>query len=173
LERESLFHFNRYYLLSTLVLSVVVPLIPMDIFTNQVIFEPPASAVQLMDRGIQARYTIALLPEPILPENFKWGALLAGEYILICVGLLFRFGSDILWLVKQIRTNEVRNAGGITLVLLESPTPPHSFLNFVFLDKTEYLNGNVERDIVAHERAHVMQRHSLDIMLVEFLKVLF
>ena len=173
LEREKMFGFNRYYLLGTLLLSVVLPLIPVEIFTNQVLFEPPASAAQLAEKGIQARYTVALVPEPVLPESFEWAWVLAAAYFFVSFGFLVRFGRNVLRLIGQSRRNEILHKEGMALVLVESPTLPHSFLKYIFLNKTEYLSGHVAREIIAHERAHVRQWHSLDILLVELMKVLF
>jgi TonB family protein len=46
---------------------------------------------------------------------------------------------------------------------------PHSFLNYVFIYKEDYVKGNIEKEIFNHELAHVRQRHSLDILFIELI----
>jgi hypothetical protein len=48
---------------------------------------------------------------------------------------------------------------------------PHTFLQFVFLNKYEYEQGRIENEILKHELTHVKQRHSIDILLLEFLLI--
>ncbi|WP_240469908.1 M56 family metallopeptidase [Cyclobacterium sp. SYSU L10401] len=50
---------------------------------------------------------------------------------------------------------------------------PHSFLNYIFLNAEEYINGNIQREILIHELAHVRQKHSWDIIFFEIIQVLF
>lgn len=173
LEREKMFRFNRFYLLGGLVVSILLPLIPLEILVVQPLFSPPPAAVALAERGIQARYAVALLPEPTLPQTFQWTYLMGIGYLMIGGTLLFRFGKNILRLMQRIRGCEVRKLDGIRAVLVDSPTLPYSFLTYVFLPKATYLQGTLEREVLDHERAHVRQWHSLDILFVEFLKVLF
>lgn len=173
LEREKMFRFNRFYLLGGLIASVALPLIPLEILVVQHHFSPPPSAVALAERGIQARYAVALLPEPTLPQSFQWTYLLGIGYLIIGGTLLFRFGKNILRLLQRIRGCEVIKLDGIRAVLVDSPTLPYSFLKYVFLPKAAYLQGTLEREVFDHERAHARQWHSLDILFVELLKVLF
>jgi bla regulator protein BlaR1 len=172
LEREKMFHFNRFYLLGSLVVSVVLPLIPMEIFIGQALFSPPPD-VSLGDQAIPGRFSVPLVPEPTLPTGFPWFWLLGIGYLMIGGTLLFRFGKNILGLMNRIRTCELIQVGDTRLVLVDSPTLPHSFLQYVFLPKATYLQGTLEREILDHERAHVRQWHSLDILFVEILKVIF
>ncbi|MPR31976.1 M56 family metallopeptidase [Salmonirosea aquatica] len=173
LEREKMFRFNRFYLLGTLMLSLVLPWVPLEILVAQNLFTPPPAAVALAEQGIQARYTVALISEPDLSQSFQWSWLVGTLYVLVSGGLLFRFSRNIIRLVQSIRTHEVRGLEKMKLVLVNEPTLPHSFLNYVFLSKGTFLQGTLEREILDHERAHVRQLHTLDILLIEFLKVIF
>lgn len=70
LEREKMFRFNRLYLLGTLLLSVVLPLVPIEIFIGQAIFSPPSDVVSLAEQGIPGRFIVPLVSEPALPAGF-------------------------------------------------------------------------------------------------------
>jgi bla regulator protein blaR1 len=172
LEREKMFRFNRYYLLGSLVLSVAIPLVPMEIFIGHALFSPPPH-MSLGDQAIPGLFSVPLVPEPNLPQSFQGAYLLSIVYLAIGGTLLFRFCKNILRLVKRLQGCEVRELEQIRVVLVDSPTLPHSFLKYVFLPKANYLQGILEPEILDHEYAHVRQWHSLDILFVEFLKVLF
>jgi hypothetical protein len=43
----------------------------------------------------------------------------------------------------------------------------------LFLNKKEYENGNIEIEILIHENAHIQQKHSYDILLMEILQTVF
>ena len=59
------------------------------------------------------------------------------------------------------------------LVLIEKDVIPHSFLNNIFLNKKHYLEGRIEKEILAHELAHVKQYHSFDILLAQSFQCIF
>ena len=64
-----------------------------------------------------------------------------------------------------------RRHDGLRVVVCGHPGESFSFFNFVFLNKTQIPNGDFDR-ILAHELAHVRQRHSIDILFAEFLTVI-
>lgn len=173
LEREKMFRFNRFYLLSSLLVSVVLPLVPIEIFIGKAIFSAPSDVVSLAEQVIPGRFTVPLVSEPALPTEFPWLWALGVGYLIIGSTLLFRFGKNIFRLVQRIRGSEVKRLAGVDVVLVDGPTLPHSFLTYVFLPKATYLQGTLEREVLDHERAHVRQWHSLDILFVEILKILF
>jgi hypothetical protein len=60
---------------------------------------------------------------------------------------------------------------GATLVLTKDNMLPHSFLNYIFIDKQKFEQGTIEKEILQHELTHVNQKHSIDILLVELVMV--
>jgi bla regulator protein blaR1 len=170
LEREKTFRFNRYFLLGSLLLSVGLPLVPIEIFTEQAFFAPSVAAAELAERGIQARYTVALAPQPTLPDDTLWPWVLGLAYALVSGALLVRLSRNLYQLLQRIRRHEVVPERGLRLVLLDHCPLPHSFLHYVFVERGTYRQGGLEQEILDHERAHVQQGHSLDILLVEVLK---
>ena len=71
----------------------------------------------------------------------------------------------------MVRKNQVIQAGGSKLVLLDKPVSPHTFLHYIFLSKDEYSRQAIEPEIIDHESTHVKQKHSLDILLLELVQV--
>ncbi len=173
LEREKMLRFNRFYLLGSLILSLVLPLIPLEILLQNPVFPPPPDALAASQTSGVHAYPVQLLPQMDGPENFSWVGLLGVVYLAVGAWLLVRFGKNLSMLVSRIRSHAIEKYEGLNLVLLDVPTVPHSFLNNVFVSKIDFLDETLEREIMEHERAHAQQLHSLDILFIEFLKVIF
>ncbi|NER19135.1 M56 family metallopeptidase, partial [Spongiivirga citrea] len=50
---------------------------------------------------------------------------------------------------------------------------PHTFLNYIFINKAEYEQDKINEELLLHEYEHVKQKHSYDILFVEFLQLFF
>lgn len=62
-------------------------------------------------------------------------------------------------------------SGQFTFVLLPEGSASFSFFNWVFLDKSLIENDSDSNQIIVHEKIHSNQKHSIDILLVEFLLI--
>ena len=59
------------------------------------------------------------------------------------------------------------------MVLLDEKTLPHTFLNTIFINKSDYENRNIEDEFYTHELTHVAQKHTLDVLFIEIIKCVF
>lgn len=174
------FRWMRYYLLLSLVLPLLLPLIPWTSFT----FWPQGSAMHLEGLGQNVNTSItywlyelpetrANLPEeehPISPPAM----LLGGIYLL---GVLFYasvLGQHLYRIRQLIRTGQKEKQNGNWLVWLEGDAAPCSFFNYLFLGK-RCLNMEEEEleKVKQHELVHIGQRHSLDLLMLELINVFF
>jgi hypothetical protein len=99
--------------------------------------------------------------------------ILIGIYGMAVVALLIRFAKNSLHISHLVTKNTIVNYQDTKLVLIDEEVTPHSFLNYVFINKDAYQSGGVEPQIICHEQAHVRQLHSLDVIFVELLQVVF
>ncbi|PHR87143.1 MAG: peptidase M56, partial [Leeuwenhoekiella sp.] len=169
LEQTAAHNFKRIYLLGSLVLALTLPLIsfsytvevePQTVVAESAVFEP-------------AVFTEAPVAAPVA-EPTNW--LLIGLGIVYVAGVLlfgFRFLRNLIRLRQKITRNEKVQAKSHINVLLVGKVVPHSFLKFIFLPKTEFKTNSIAPEILAHEQAHVTQKHTWDILAVEFLQVIF
>ncbi|RZL39471.1 MAG: hypothetical protein EOO96_00525, partial [Pedobacter sp.] len=72
-----------------------------------------------------------------------------------------------------ISKNEKIKTTDYTIVLVAKHKTPYSFLKYIFLNKEDYLNNGLEKEILKHEEAHVLQKHTFDILFLELLKIVF
>lgn len=165
LEREKMHKFNRFYLLTILVLSFGIPLIT---FTSVV--------------EIESTITLSNNINPILPANFEGiieeptnrGAMILGLFY----GLGFFFFSSIfikncVQLYLKVSTNERQKTKTSVQVLLQKNVIPHTFLKYIFLEKKALENNEIPTEVLLHEEAHVAQKHSLDVLFIELLQIMF
>jgi TonB family protein len=164
LEREKIYRFNRFYLLFSIVFSLIVPLITIKI--RQAVSLIPETVYQPVG-SIQDTFSQQTLPS--VNESITPGNIFLLVYITVTLFLLCRFIINIFVLFTKIRNNDTFPYHGAKLVLIKDNHVPHSFLNYVFIYKEDYDKGNIEKEIFSHEMAHVKQRHSIDILLIEFI----
>lgn len=165
--------FNRFYLLFALVFSGIAPKISIELpAMNDV--EPyvvssslPSALMPRFEPSPAAEATFLTDSQTPLPiEVLFWGI-----YFIITAFFLVRFIKNIVAIVLKIRQNQIIKTDELNIVLIPQKTMPHSFLNYVFMNIADYENRNVEREIWCHERVHVVQKHSFDVLFVEILAV--
>ncbi len=95
-------------------------------------------------------------------------------YIIATVSLLFllRMLVSLIYLATRIRISKRVVIEGCTVLPVKKRVAPFSFFGCVFIPE-ELLSGPELKQIILHERAHIRKWHSLDLIFVEALTVLF
>jgi len=186
LAKESMFRFNRFFLIFALCFSLIVPFLPMPFgnhLKENLFSEPTVELTKPEKATIQTtvpsqpldveQKAIAVSTSDRAASSLNWNAIFLGIYFL---GLLFftsRFIYQMAQLMRLTRNNPTIKENDCTYVLLSHKTLPFTFLHFLFVEKESFLSQSIEKEILFHEMAHIRQKHSWDILLVEFLKVVF
>lgn len=164
LRNENLYLFNWFYLLFSLVFSLVVPFITIKIIAAQA----PVLGQQIIERSV-----VTIMNNPVhqqllqAPGHSSHPDIWLALYAAIAVILLLRFARNLYQISQTISCNMVVDGNDAKLVLLDDEVTPHSFLKYIFLNKKDYHNALIEPEIICHEQAHVKQLHSLDMLLIE------
>ena len=162
MEKEKMYRFNRFYLLSSLLLSYVIPFITITIEAPETKAEtnPPL----IIEEAAQQINFI----QPV-QESFNWMNILWAVYILITLFLLIK---SILALLKINRTKgEKRIYQNYNMVLTKDDVSPFSFWNTIYLGKSYIKNGTVDPRIFLHEKSHLDQKHSIDLIITELFRI--
>lgn len=167
LEREKMHQFNRFYLLGSIVISLVIPFVTFEII--EIIPVTQSTELQIIDTIPSSSSNETIIEEKInyLP------IILWSLYILISSILIIRFARNIWKLISKAISNPKVKYKNAKLVLLDEKTLPHTFLNFIYINFEDYNNRNIEDELYTHELVHVSQKHTLDILFIEVLKVIF
>ncbi|AZQ42851.1 M56 family metallopeptidase [Nonlabens ponticola] len=162
LENTSWHRFKRFYLLGSVVASAIVPLIvvrtiviPVQIYQTPVIPEFEYVETTVAETGFQ----------------IDWMMVLMAIYIIGTLIMATRLALNLRNLRVQ-PTDEITEYKNYQLVLRSLIEVPHSFLNKIYASRKNYHAGRIPEVVLDHEKAHLDQKHSLDILFIEALIVL-
>ncbi len=167
LEKENMHYIKRFYLISSVIFSLTIPLVTFT-YQTDIVFDTPG-----LD---QPTPTVMALPDEISEIKpsvdyrslFLWSIYGLGVLIfgIRCIKNLVR-------LTKKIKINDQLKESSHTNVLVNDSIIPHTFLKFIFLPKKEYKENKIPEEVLQHEKTHVIQKHTLDILFIEILQVIF
>jgi TonB family protein len=163
LRKDTFFKTNRFFLISSLLLSSVLPfidpgfLLPAREQMMFVLLDP----LVISPEGIQAS----------LEEYSGIYQIIAAVYLTGVVIFSIRFLYQIGQLVVLVRQFGITRSQGMLMVFTNKNFSPFSFFNLIFISG-EDVDAEESGKIIAHERIHIRQWHSLDLVLLEFITIL-
>lgn len=169
LSKENIPVFKRYFLLFGILFSVIISLVSI---------EPNAQIPETISRiSINSQIQEITSSEPVLPiseykdqSHIKW--FLYGIYFFITLPLLIRYIHNVRRLIRLKKNNRLCICKGYKIVILEQDISPFSFLKTMFISQKDYNGATINKEVLVHELAHINQKHSIDILLIEFLQVI-
>ncbi|CAA9294938.1 MAG: Ferric siderophore transport system, periplasmic binding protein TonB [uncultured Cytophagales bacterium] len=160
LHRETFFGFNRWYLLGSVILAAVLPLVQF------------AAPVSLYTMPVIQLDAIAPLRDPGNARHVDWPGLLGKLYATGVVLLAGRFLYRLYQLRKLARQLPGEPREGYRLLYTGGRVPTFSFLGWLFWNETEALSETEKNQVLRHEEAHIRQRHSVDVLALEIAGIL-
>lgn len=166
LSNDSFFKRNRLWLVGSLLLPWIVPLITMPVWMKKMLFTDMGATVPLhtfVSAGQMNTDTVQTTNHFSLSIEF-FGIVLYGLISLVFLVRLFYGYASILSLKKSA---ECKSYKGFSLAVLpDSKLGPFSFFRTIFIPK-ELEKSRESRLILEHEKAHCAGWHSIDLTLVE------
>ncbi|MBM1105668.1 M56 family metallopeptidase [Aurantibacter crassamenti] len=171
LEKENMHVFKRFYLIGSLVLSLAIPAL---VFTEYIIVSSTPTINELVPIGVQQN-TNAEFEKTQNTESFvlNYEPIL---WIIYALGLFFfgyKFFKNLFRIVHRIKRNPKYKNASFIQVLLQEKIVPHTFFNYIFLNKTKFETNTIPKEVLLHEETHARQKHSTDVLLIEMLQVVF
>ncbi|MEC5164928.1 hypothetical protein RCH18_000651 [Flavobacterium sp. PL11] len=163
LENEKIHQFNRFYLLFAVVFSLSIPFLTIEII-QEITTKASLQNLFVNENGIATSITES--------TNY-WLIALYNIYGFVTSILLFRFIRNIFKLHLKAKSAVTIKHKSAQLALIGEKTLPYTFLNNIFVYETAYKNREIEDELYTHELIHVTQKHTLDILFIETLKVIF
>ncbi len=166
LSRDKHFRFSRAFLLTGIIASLVLPLVSIDIRSAGI---GPEAYIML------PVLTISTAQTESVDWLLQWKNVIAIIYltglIFAAIRLLWQI-THILWYLPLLNSNR-QKLNGYTLITTNGEIPTCSFFKFLFWDTTVNLTDKEKTQILEHELAHIRQWHSIDILFIEILRVIF
>ncbi len=173
LRSEKSLHFNRFYLLGSLLLCLAAPLLEIDFgFSGAVTTKPDLD--QLIGGTTAPEENVRVLSTEIIEKNTSIiPQILLLSYLLVSAFFLIRFFRNLrqLYLMTQGQTSS--QIDGMKIIPVDNAQNPFSFFHFLFIHEKDLQNSSYFPSVLAHETAHSRQYHSADILLLELLNCFF
>jgi TonB family protein len=163
LSRQTCFGFNRFYLLSALFFSFVIPFMELptwpaepvlQINTTAIALQPVTSAeVKTYDYGIW------------LYGIYAGGLLIAG---IICCRQFLK-----LYTFIYSHSTGTYYWENIKIIPTHGEMATFSFLHYILYDNSQPFTPAEKEVIFRHEQAHLLQKHSFDILFIKLISIIF
>ncbi len=170
LSRQTFFVVNRWYLISTLTLGLLIPLLewqqPVSIEQHPIVntIEPLQITVQQFEQKIIVAQQ---------QNYFNWWNILLALYWIGVGVCTLRFGHGLWKIWQTYRSSEVVQNGNYRIVYTNSSHLPYSFFNCLFWSRQFEAELSEQQQILRHEEAHINEWHTLDVLWMEVLGILF
>ncbi|WP_179352796.1 M56 family metallopeptidase [Winogradskyella vidalii] len=165
LKRETFFQHNRWFLIIGLVIALLFPFIVIPIYIP---IEPVTINESIFTTSTTTSNFTNTQPETV----FDWYQLILIIYgvglIVFFMQFLLQFGSLMVLLLK----NKKQKENQYTYVIVPNKISPFSFFKWIVYNPDTYKNQDLQL-ILTHEKVHVDQLHSTDILFTQLGCILF
>ena len=164
MSRDTFHTFNRFAILSMMLLSLVLPLVHLSLDSETginrgtVALEGLVAQTVVDDGGNGVGEGLTLTQ--VLLATYVLGVVLFVGKALLSVGSLLR-------LIRRARCVEVRN--GIRIYTMQGDISPFSWFRYIIMSEKDWQENR--REIVLHEMAHIRRCHSMDVAVCNMMIV--
>lgn len=159
MRRTTFFHLNRFLLLAGSYLCLLLPLVRLR--TMEAVAS--ASDLTMVAGGEEAEGVVA-------SAHSIWPVLLLLLYAAGCLVTLALFGVSAWKMHRMIQRGEKTECEGCRLVILDEDIASFSWRNTVVMSRKDFLENPA---ILTHERMHIAQGHSIDLILFLPIQIFF
>jgi hypothetical protein len=156
LKKETFFNLNRFFLISSILFSFIVPFVKI---ASPIASRPFIEQTYFFTQSVGSSAQSIGIFDVIL-----------GVYAFGTGFLLLRFSYQILKVFILIKKNGIHKYNGFKVVFIEKECSPFSFFNIIFINKSNISGDDLQR-IIAHEMIHIRQYHSIDLIVLELLTI--
>ena len=181
LRNEKLFVFNRYFLILSIVFSLSMPFIsiPVNFRTTPGLktlypsYEYASPEINITDNIVPDSLNNSEADPGEKTSLINIAAILIALYISGVIFFLIRFLRNIFIIVHRNKTSEKISFKEYRIILIDEMMDPCCFFSNIYLNRDDYVNGKIDRELLDHELEHIKQSHTIDIMLIELLKIFY
>ncbi len=160
LRNKRFHHYNRFYLLMSVALSLILP------FLNIELWQFSSSNRQVIDlmNVVAVNNTEVTIGKDT--NSFSWNYFIPVLYACVTVSMLTALAGSIYKLYRYRRMYPVERLGKVVFINTDLQEAPFSFFNNLFWKKDIDITDATGRQIFKHELTHIEQKHSWDKLFV-------
>lgn len=162
LKDKTFHHYNRFYLLSAMLISLLLPLVKIEDFTIEV----SNNIYKLLD-------TVQNFNNKNETNDYTYFRVIFSALGLVSFYFLGRFIYGI-FRIHQLKDQfQKESFDGINFYQTNLSEAPFSYFKNLFWKNSIMLNSEVGKQILKHEMVHIEQKHSFDKILMEIITSVF
>ncbi|WP_125720930.1 M56 family metallopeptidase [Flavobacterium ustbae] len=162
LRKETFFISNRWFLLSGLIVSVILPLLTY----TKVIW---TDAAPYTNADIQTE--ILNIPQNE-SANFNWTYTILGLYGLGLLVFIAKLAIDFYSLNSIIKGKKIKQQADFKFIDIKENIAPFSYFEYIVYNSSLYTPSELE-SIIEHEKVHSDQNHTLDVLISRIFSIIF
>ncbi|WP_313807066.1 M56 family metallopeptidase [Flavobacterium sp.] len=163
LRKETFFNSNRWFLLTGLITSMVLPFITY----TKVILVDPTPVYEYSDVPLTSYVPVE---EPAFEIN--WFMILAIVYGIGISVFLIKFLMDCFAIKQLLKNPKAFKKNDFYMIDTDKVQSPFSFFNYIVYNSSVFKEEELE-NILQHEQVHSAQKHSWDMMLAQIFCITF
>jgi len=150
LHKETFYGLNRYYLIFSSILAFVLPFFQLGFLVKEMVVNYSGNL------EIEESESI-----------FNLGNGFLFFYVMVSILLTLKVLWGLRHISKLMQNADKNRENGITFIEIKNSKIAFSFFNLLFIDP----EINQKATVLKHEMVHIKQKHSVDILLFEFVQI--
>ncbi|WP_109302427.1 M56 family metallopeptidase [Aquimarina sp. AU474] len=168
-KKDTFFSLNRAYLLFTSILSLILPFIKIDrvreVIPEEYVVSLPAVIIGEQNPSTSVSNIIETNP---FYSQINWLFLVYGIGVFV---MLFLFVKKNYKLQKLRRKSTLKKINTYHLCIIPNSKDAFSFWNTIYMG--DQIDNHEKEQIIIHEIVHLNEKHTLDLLWCELLKIIF
>ena len=162
LRKETFFNSNRWFLLTGLITSVVLPLV---VFTKTVWVDPSPTNFD---------WSKIPVTTPVENEAFEinWSLVIGIVYSIGILLFLMKLIFDFYSLSKVLKGKTIQQQADFKFIDVKENVSPFSYFNSIVYNSSLYSDTELE-NILEHEKVHSAQNHTIDVLISRLFCIVF
>ncbi len=156
LRKDTFFTINRHFLLVGIIISLLLPFL--EFTTIKFIEEPDL---------YNSKSTSSILTNTV-SKSINWWFYGFAFYSIGMLIFMTRFMIQLVSLKKLLRNTRTRKQGNYNLIEVNEDIAPFSFFSNIVYNSTLHTDEELDM-ILKHEKAHVIQNHTIDLLIINLL----
>ncbi|MCL1664963.1 peptidase m56 blar1 [Elizabethkingia ursingii] len=162
LKDKTFHHYNRFYLLATIVVSLFLPLLKVEYFT-----------IETDNRIFLLLQSFSLQTTNQASSGFDWKSIALFTLLVVSIVLFVRLLIGIYKINRMKNQYDGKELKGVRFYITDLHDAPFSFFKNLFWKKSIEIDSDLGKQILKHEMVHIEQKHSWDKLFIEFVQAVF
>lgn len=169
--RNKIFHrYNRFYLISAILLSLLLPLLKIDFWQPEQQQSQVIRVLQVVSAGDEYMNNLV-----VTADQSSWTVqdIYPLLYALVSILVFILMVRTLLLIRSLLKKYPVQQVEQVAFVNTDDNSTPFSFLQYIFWNSSIDINTTTGRQIFKHEVAHIQERHTHDKLFVNLVLIVF